>query len=207
MLVALLFARYALLVGRVAAIPLLPTFAWFVFEVNQKTREPWVPFFLLWFLGGLCYFVVRMRDRGLEYISWSATPHDAPLLVAWAARVPDRDVQLRWAIEAALEGLIVRMPGCVDNCPPEPLAQAVDLELLRASQAAEQAGEVLPPWVRYPGNPPWWGGWRQGFSEGWLHDEWFPFWLTLSEAERREYAARWEADEEWLEHLFKRRDV
>jgi hypothetical protein len=56
----------------------------------------------------------------------------------------------------------------------------------------------LPPWIRYHGESPYWGGWRQGESETWLRDTWLPFWRALSADEREGYLLRWPPpDEDW----------
>ena len=62
--------------------------------------------------------------------------------------------------------------------------------------------ESLPPWIRYPGESPYWGGWRQGGSEAWLHDTWLPFWRALSAPEREAYLDRWPPpDDDWRAYL------
>jgi hypothetical protein len=58
-------------------------------------------------------------------------------------------------------------------------------------------GDVPPPWVVYPGNDPFWGGWRQGESEGWLQQSWMPFWLALDRGARDEYLLRWPPPDDW----------
>ncbi len=59
-----------------------------------------------------------------------------------------------------------------------------------------------PPWVVYPHNDPTWGGWRQGYSEGWLNQVWLPFWRKLSPEERDAYLQVWPApDEEWRRYV------
>jgi hypothetical protein len=66
----------------------------------------------------------------------------------------------------------------------------------------ELGTELAPPWVAYPGADPWWGGWRQGYSETWLLDEWLPFWRTLGELERKAYLARWPApSDQWRAYV------
>jgi broad specificity phosphatase PhoE len=65
--------------------------------------------------------------------------------------------------------------------------------------------ELAPPWRAYPGQPPWWGGWRQGESEAWLMQRWMPFWRSLSAAQRSDYLQRWEPpDEDWREYVTER---
>ena len=55
-----------------------------------------------------------------------------------------------------------------------------------------------PPWIEYPGNDPWWGGWRQGTSETWLLKVWLPFWKNLTAEEKDAYLLRgpprWQGD-------------
>lgn len=48
----------------------------------------------------------------------------------------------------------------------------------------ECGDEIEPPWVVYQEPEPWWGGWRQGNSEGWLVLVWLPFWDKLSDEDR-----------------------
>ena len=58
--------------------------------------------------------------------------------------------------------------------------------------------EAPPPWIRYEGESPYWGGWRQGESEAWLLDTWLPFWHALGAAERDAYLRRWPPpDDDW----------
>ena len=63
------------------------------------------------------------------------------------------------------------------------------------------SAELAPPWIEYPDRPPWWGGWRQGESEHWLHNAWLPFWKALSEEGRSQYIDRWQPSPEWKEYL------
>ena len=62
--------------------------------------------------------------------------------------------------------------------------------------AMKRGEEIVPPWAMYPDCNlmdlgPLWGGWRQGVSEAWLHDVWFPFWKKLTLEEREEYVKKW----------------
>ncbi|NOK63934.1 MAG: hypothetical protein GFH27_549319n114 [Chloroflexi bacterium AL-W] len=68
-------------------------------------------------------------------------------------------------------------------------------------QALEARAEIEPPCVAYPEQEPWWGGWRQGYSEAWLHEVWFPFWKKLGLKERMAYVEKWQASPEWREYL------
>jgi hypothetical protein len=64
------------------------------------------------------------------------------------------------------------------------------------------AHELPPPWIRYPGTDPWWGGWRQGESEAWLLETWLPFWQALTAEQRASYLERWPApDADWHTYL------
>ena len=65
--------------------------------------------------------------------------------------------------------------------------------------------EVDPPWAVYPHSEPWWGGWRQGRSEAWLHEVWLPFWRGRTPAERDAYLKRRPPPtEEWRAYLLER---
>lgn len=62
--------------------------------------------------------------------------------------------------------------------------------------------ELAPPWKTFPGQPPWWSGWRQGESEAWLQRDWLPFWRTLNTTERCDYLTRWvPPDDDWREYV------
>jgi hypothetical protein len=59
-----------------------------------------------------------------------------------------------------------------------------------------------PPWARYPGRAPWWGGWRQGDAEPWYLHVFLPFWAGLGAEQRLEYLGRWPPpDADWAENL------
>jgi pimeloyl-ACP methyl ester carboxylesterase len=62
--------------------------------------------------------------------------------------------------------------------------------------------DVPPPWVVYPlDHDPAWSGWRQGTSEGWLTNEWSPFWMGLDSAGQAAYLERWPPPDLWRTHL------
>jgi hypothetical protein len=62
--------------------------------------------------------------------------------------------------------------------------------------------EVSPPWVKFPGNDPWWGGWRQGVSEAWLQEVWLPFWRSKTREEQELYLREWiPPSEEWRQYV------
>ena len=73
--------------------------------------------------------------------------------------------------------------------------------LVQQLEALERGDEIEPPWVVYPESEPWWGGWRQGNSEGWLVLAWLPFWDKLSDEDRLQYLEKWNAPDEWREYL------
>jgi hypothetical protein len=65
----------------------------------------------------------------------------------------------------------------------------------------DQDSDPKPPWIEYPGNPPFWGGWRQGFSEAWLLKIWFQFWRHLTPEEKDAYLRRYPPpDDDWLQY-------
>lgn len=59
-----------------------------------------------------------------------------------------------------------------------------------------------PPWTVFDGyNPSWWGGDMQG-AQGYYNDNYFlPFFTQLSNTEKQEYYARFEATDEWIKSL------
>jgi len=72
----------------------------------------------------------------------------------------------------------------------------------RQLQAVRAGAESEPPWIAFPENAPWWGGWRQGYGEVWLQNVFLPFWKRLGPGEREEYLERWPPpDEDWREYL------
>ena len=60
----------------------------------------------------------------------------------------------------------------------------------------------LPPWQAYPATEPFWSGWRQGNSEGWLHEVWLPFWRSLDAKEREAFLLRHPPpDDDWRSYM------
>lgn len=53
-----------------------------------------------------------------------------------------------------------------------------------------------PPWIKFPGFPPYDGFWRQA-GEYWLAYEWVPYWESLTEDEKEDYLVRWQVPEVW----------
>jgi hypothetical protein len=67
--------------------------------------------------------------------------------------------------------------------------------------STNQSPEPHPPWVEYPDEEPFWGGWRQGSGEFWLHYTWFPYWRKLTQNQRLAYLERWHVPDNWREHI------
>ena len=66
----------------------------------------------------------------------------------------------------------------------------------------KKSGQPLPPWKEYAESEPTWGGWRQGYSEEWLHSVWLPFWSNIKDEEKRDYLLNHPPpSEEWLIYL------
>lgn len=65
-----------------------------------------------------------------------------------------------------------------------------------------QGFAVPPPWIAFEGyNPSWWGEHLQG-AQGYYNDHYFyPFFTSLSEAEKQAYYARYNATNEWIGSL------
>lgn len=61
---------------------------------------------------------------------------------------------------------------------------------------------VPPPWIAFEGfDPSWWGGNMQG-DQGYYNDNYFlPFFTSLKKAERRDYYARYNSTDEWMNSL------
>ncbi len=62
-------------------------------------------------------------------------------------------------------------------------------------------GDVTPPWVEYPGLPPYDYFWREA-GEPWRVYIWEPFYKALSSAEREAYLKRWQVPEDWQYYYF-----
>ena len=50
--------------------------------------------------------------------------------------------------------------------------------------------KINPPWVEYPGFPPYDTFWRQS-GEYYLFDVWQPFWNNLSSRDKEKVLKRW----------------
>ena len=62
-----------------------------------------------------------------------------------------------------------------------------------------------PPWIKYPGKAPYWGGWRQGESEFWLLNVWLPFWRDVTENERQAFLKKEPPpNDEWRDYITQR---
>lgn len=68
-------------------------------------------------------------------------------------------------------------------------------------ESLNRGEEIVPPWIAYPESDPWWGGWRQGNSEGWLVLVWLPFWHNITDEARVNYIEKWNASADWREYL------
>jgi hypothetical protein len=65
-------------------------------------------------------------------------------------------------------------------------------------QRALVAGEEIePPWIVWPKQEPWWGGWREGNAEGWFKLVWLPFWRKLGREEKLTYLEKWGPSPDW----------
>jgi len=94
---------------------------------------------------------------------------------------------------------VAALYGMDKQAIPEPESRQCHAEAMSDS---DSRFPVKPPWIQYPGNPPYWGGWRQGISEDWLHDIWFPFWDKLTPEEQKEYLEEYPPpDEDWQEYM------
>jgi hypothetical protein len=71
---------------------------------------------------------------------------------------------------------------------------------LNTLQESCRRGDIYAPWVAFPNT---YGaiGWTQGENEAWMRDTWCPFWLGLSEEDRKSYLKRWKANPMWCEFL------
>jgi len=81
------------------------------------------------------------------------------------------------------------------------IRSVVGSQLVEALMVARGRDEMVPPWVAYPGQDPWWGGWRQSGGERWLVEEWVPFWSHLDKQARADYLGYWNASDDWAEYL------
>jgi len=61
--------------------------------------------------------------------------------------------------------------------------------------------DIQPPWVVYPGQFPWWVGWRQGGGEAWLMSIWRPYWRSLDEQQQLDYLQQWSPPLAWRDFL------
>ncbi len=72
----------------------------------------------------------------------------------------------------------------------------------RAKKQSAQLEFVTPPWVEYPGYPPYDGVWRQP-GEYYLHLVWHPFWDAKSAVTKKQYLQDNPPPAEWKEWLDK----
>ena len=62
-------------------------------------------------------------------------------------------------------------------------------------------GEVRPPWVEYPGIPPWDFHWREA-GEPWKVYIWELYYNALTEDEQAAYLERWKVPADWYKSYF-----
>ncbi|MGI9234685.1 MAG: hypothetical protein ACR2RD_13710 [Woeseiaceae bacterium] len=72
----------------------------------------------------------------------------------------------------------------------------ITIELVENFALPPGKDEPLPPWIEVPGVDPYHMIWRMG-AEGYLRDEFFPFFDKLDRDQREEYFARYDLGEDW----------
>ncbi len=66
------------------------------------------------------------------------------------------------------------------------------LEWYESQRRALQSGaEIEPPWIAFSESEPYWGGWRQGYSQVWFFNIWIPIWSKRTAEDRRAYLDKW----------------
>lgn len=80
-------------------------------------------------------------------------------------------------------------------------------EFLGQVYELNQRGDLLPPWILFPGVPSYSGFWRQGFGGDWWPDVFLPFWKCMPANQRKEYLGRFNAPEDWSEYLLRRPEI
>jgi GNAT superfamily N-acetyltransferase len=87
--------------------------------------------------------------------------------------------------------------GFVDAYITDPSDSSITLKIALSSSIGLQPNEIVPPWIEYPGYPPYDGFWRQP-GEAWFFYVWLPYWQSLSDEEKKRYLDRWEVPPVWL---------
>jgi hypothetical protein len=75
----------------------------------------------------------------------------------------------------------------------------VHVGFLRAVRELNDHGDRLPPWVRFPGFPPYSGYWRQS-GQMWLN-LWITNWQKLDRPAQDSYLHKWTPPEDWPNYL------
>lgn len=60
---------------------------------------------------------------------------------------------------------------------------------------------IEPPWITYPGYPPYDMFWRQS-GQAWLLYVWEPYWKGLSQEEQKVYLKQWDVPQVWIDCYF-----
>ena len=72
----------------------------------------------------------------------------------------------------------------------------ITIELVENFELPSGRAEPLPPWIEEPGAGPYHMIWRMG-AEGYLRDEFSPFFNKLDRRQKEEYFARYDLGEGW----------
>lgn len=58
-----------------------------------------------------------------------------------------------------------------------------------------------PPWIVFPGMEPVDLRATQGVEEVWVTEKWWPFWMALSEIDKKSYLQSWQCTDEWRDWI------
>lgn len=61
--------------------------------------------------------------------------------------------------------------------------------------------EEVPPWLAFPTMQPQQLGGTQGAEETWFSTIWHPFWVQLTQEQKKQYHAHWHTSKEWQEWI------
>ena len=96
-------------------------------------------------------------------------------------------------------GAVATLIVALGDKPVDPainMNERIAAELVDQLPLQRRAGEPLPPWIEEPGAGPYHVIWRMG-AEGYLRDEFFPFFSRLDKDQQEEYFARYDLGDEW----------